>query len=64
MSEKEESELDKLYRMVGELRDFETKAREALQAADNFLDYSHAGTGNQSLAYRYVKELIKKSLSI
>jgi hypothetical protein len=41
----------------------ESLAREALQACDNFLDYSHAGSGNQNLAYLYVKMLIKEWLN-
>lgn len=43
-----------------ELRERVSFAREALEACDSFLDASHAGTGNQALAYRYVKALIKK----
>ena len=42
------------------LRESETSAREALQACDTFLDYTHAGTDSQTLAYRYVKNLIKE----
>ena len=36
---------------------------EACRAADNFLDWSHAGTGAQTVAYNAVKSLLRSVLA-